>query len=977
MKEPAGVGKMTYLRVPVATYRLQFTSELGFDEARALIPYLEALGITDLYASPLFQAQEGSEHGYDVTDPRRLDTGVGGRSGFEELSADLSGRGMGLLLDIVPNHMAASPENPWWRDVLRWGHHSVHAAKFDIEWEGAQEPGAAAGKLVLPILGAPLAEVLENGELKLVLGNDGFQIYYHEHHLPVCPNSYQFILAECLLAETNSPGGRAVVESLIGLTAAIGDEKSTSAMTEAVHHWQRIWELYQIDAQVREFINRILAFWNSAASRKRFAHLVARQYYQPVYWRDTRNQLNYRRFFDINNLVSLRIEDEAVFRAVHARVLELARASAVTGLRIDHVDGLNDPEGYLNRLQERLAGHQLDNSSTQVAGQASGALHFYLLVEKILKAGEELPHTWPVAGTTGYDFLNEANGLFVDGQGLDLLTTFYRKINPIDFAALVNTQKRKIMFDLFSCEIGSLLEELMLLSTQDPEAQNISAVDLEAALVGVTAAFPVYRTYTRGFCVTPSDEKYIDEALATAARYGDGSEPARTFLSRLFRLEFNDDLPEEMRHSRLSFVMRWQQFTGPIMAKGFEDTVLYLYNRLLSLNEVGGDPSAGELSVAEFHKRMLARHASSPHTMNTTSTHDTKRSEDMRARINVLSEMPKVWLKRFGQWQAWNAPKKLLVAGRPVPDANSELFLYQTLIGAWPLDAAEEAEFVERLKEYLVKASREAKAYTNWLNPNEEYENALCSFALRILEDVTDNSFREDLKRLVGTVAYYGALNSLAQLVLKVVCSVVPEFFMGSELWDFSMVDPDNRRPVDFERRIKLLAELQDKEVGPALAQDLLQTWDEDRLKFFVTWKALSLRRGNAMLFTSGAYLPLDVAGPAQGHVCALARYAGNNWVVAAVPRLPLRLTVGAGTAEIPVAKPPVGEAVWADTALYLPPAAPARWQNVFTGEIISAALQKDSASAPNPSNNTSGTQLLAMAEVLGNFPVALLTPTE
>ncbi len=969
---------MTELRVPVATYRLQFTTDLGFDEARALIPYLEGLGITDLYASPLFQAQEGSEHGYDVTDPRRLDTGVGGRSGFEELSADLSGRGMGLLLDIVPNHMAASPENPWWRDVLRWGPHSVHAAKFDIEWEEESEPGAAASKLVLPILGAPLAEVLANGEFKLVLGNDGFQIHYYEHHLPVCPKSYHFILAECIQTETKTPGDRAVARVLVALTASIDGEKSATAMTEAVQPGKKIWELYEYDSQAKGFINRVLVFWNGTAGRKRFAELVARQYYYPVYWRDTRNQLNYRRFFDINNLISLRIEDEAVFRAVHARVLELARASAVTGLRIDHVDGLNDPEGYLNRLQDYLAGHQLANSSTQVvAGKKSGEPNFYVVVEKILKAGEELPHTWPVAGTTGYDFLNEVNGLFVDGQGLDLLTTFYRKISPIDFAALVNTQKRKIMFDLFSCEIGSLLEELILLSTQDPEAQNIPAVDLEAALAGVTAAFPVYRTYTRGFCVSPSDRKFIDEALATAARYGDGSEPARAFLSRLLHLEFNDNLPEDVRCSRLSFVMRWQQFTGPIMAKGFEDTALYLYNRLLSLNEVGGDPSAGGLTVSEFHKRMLSRHTYSPHTMNATSTHDTKRSEDMRARINVLSEMPKVWLKRFGQWQVWNAPKKLLVAGRPVPDANSELFLYQTLIGAWPLRAAEEAEFGERLKEYLVKASREAKADTGWLDPNTEYEEAYCNFAVRILEDVTDNSFREDLKRLVKTVAYYGALNSLAQVVLKVVCPGVPDFFMGSELWDFSMVDPDNRRPVDFERCIKLLAGFQNEEVGPALAQDLLQTWDEDRLKLYVTWKALSLRRGNTMLFTYGAYLPLDVAGPAQAHVCALARYAGNNWVVAAVPRLPLRLTVGDGHGVIPDVKPPVGGAVWGDTALSLPAAAPTRWHNVFTGEIISAAPQKNDAAAPNHNNNTSGTQLLAMAEVLKNFPVALLTPQE
>ena len=964
---------MTDLRVPVSTYRLQFTCEFGFDEAKALIPYLEALGITDLYASPLFQAQDGSEHGYDVTDPRRLDQGVGGRSGFEELSADLRSRGMGLLLDIVPNHMAASPENPWWRDVLRWGPHSVHAAKFDIDWKGTQEPGTPAGKLVLPILGAPLAEVLAHRELTLDLSSDGFQINYHEHHLPVNPNSYQFILEEWLQPEAKTQEDQAVLFSLDAIIGEISDTEFTPTPT-AVQAGKRIWELYHSKGQVKDYINRVLEFWNGEDSRKRFTELVKRQHYRLEYWQDGQHRINYRRFFDINSLVSLRIEDEAVFRAVHARVLELARAGAVTGLRIDHVDGLHDPEGYLMRLQKYLTKNPMDNGSFPTASTES---NFYLLVEKILKTGEALPETWPVAGTTGYDFLNDVNGVCVDGQSLELLDTLYRQItdSQIDFNTLVNTQKRKVILDLFSGELAALAKELAYLTTQDPQAQEIVSDDLEAALLGVTAAFPVYRTYIRGFTVVSRDQQYIDEALRTAARYGDGSDPARAFLSRLLHLEFSNDLTEETRDRWLSFVMHWQQFTGPIMAKGFEDTALYLYNRLISLNEVGGNPASGTLTVAEFHKQMQSRHAHSPHTMNTTSTHDTKRSEDVRARINVLSEIPEVWLERLGQWQEWNASKKPLIEGQPFPEANFELLLYQTLIGAWPFRAAEEAEFVERLKEYVVKASREAKAYTSWLDPNKEYENALCTFTLRILEDVAHNLFRQDLQRLVALVSYYGALNSLAQVVLKVVCPGVPDFFTGTETWDFSMVDPDNRRPVDYERRTNLLAELQKEQVGPALAQALLETWDEDRLKLYVTWKALSLRRANAILFTSGSYLPLNVTGPAQAHVCALARHTGNNWAVAAVPRLPLRLTVGANPEAIPKASPPVGE-VWADTILFIPAAAPARWQNVFTGELISALPQTEGEIDSNVKNkNGTGTRILPLDMVLRTFPVALLTP--
>ena len=433
-------------------------------------------------------------------------------------------------------------------------------------------------------------------------------------------------------------------------------------------------------------------------------------------------------------------------------------------------------------------------------------------------------------------------------------------------------------------------------------------------------------------------------------------------MHRLLLLEFTCGMPEETRHEWLAFVMCWQQFSGPIMAKGFEDAALYLDNRLLSINEVGSDPAAGSITVAEFHRRMLARQTDFPHTMNATSTHDTKRSEDVRARLNLLSEMPQVWTERVCQWQEWNAPKKPLPAGKPVPLSNEELFLYQTLIGAWPLDKAEGVGFMDRLTEYIVKASREAKAYTSWLDPSEAYEDAFCAFARLILEDSGDNRFREDLLRLLKPLAYYGAFNSLAQLVLKTVCPGVPDYYMGSELWHYSLVDPDNRRPVDFTRRMELPAELQQRETDEALPRELLQSWDDGRIKLYVTWKALNLRRNKARFFSHGKYLPLDATGTAQEHVCALARHNEGDWVVAAMPHLPLRLlsevSAAALTAALAEVKAPTGREYWTDTALHLPRAAPYRWQNIFSAEILSADRQ-----------------ILPLESVFSIFPVALLTP--
>ncbi len=881
-------------RVPAATYRLQFGGGFRFAEARELVSYLDALGITDLYASPLLAARTGSPHGYDVTDPTRLNPELGGEEGFAALAGELQRHGMGLLLDVVANHMAADPENPWWCDVLRHGRRSPFASYFDIEWEPPR--AGLAGKVLLPVLGEPYGRVLEKGELVPEAGEGGFWIRYRERRFPLSPDSSAEV--------TTVPGGQEE-------GPAKGDPRAPSGDPD------------------------------------RLDRLLERQHYRLAFWRVANREINYRRFFDVHELVAVRVEEEPVFEATHGRVLELARAGLVTGLRIDHVDGLRDPYAYLRRLQERL-------------GASEGGRPFYIVVEKILCGDEELPPEWPVCGTTGYDFLNAVNGLFVDPAGVEALDGLYRRVTGrgADFASVVHDKKRRVVADLFRADLQRLVRQLGRLAEGDRHGRDLTLEELEQALVEVTVHLPVYRTYVRDYVVGTRDRGYLERAVGEARRAKPALERALVFLGRVLLLEFPLHLGPEGRRMWLDFVMRWQQFTGPVMAKGFEDTALYTYNRLVSLNEVGGDPARPGLSVAEFHRRNGARLRHWPHTLNSTSTHDTKRGEDVRARIAVLSEIPGLWAARVERWMRLNAPEKRVVRGRPVPDADIEFLLYQTLVGAWPLREEEVPEFRERLRAYMLKAAREARVHTGWLEPDEEYEGALLAFVDRILEPGPENRFLEDFLEFQPFVAYYGALNSLAQVMLKIAAPGVPDFYRGTELWDFSLVDPDNRRPVDFGLRAARLAELQERTGDPRdLAGELLAGWRDGRVKLYLTWRALRFRRDHRRLFAGGDYLPLVAAGPGRDHLCAFARRLEGTWAVVAAPRLCVRLAGGeAGPESIPPAVPPLGEAAWGETTLLLPSGAPEHWRNVLTGEQAVARH---------------GT--LPLADVFRCFPVALL----
>jgi len=952
--------------IPAATYRLQFNRRFRFNDALVIVPYLNALGVSDIYASPLLAAGRGSAHGYDVTDPARLNPELGSSEEFAALAGSLRCHGMGLLLDIVPNHMAASTENPWWRDVLRNGRHSAYAAYFDIDWRPAQ-PGLA-GKVLLPVLGEPFGKVLENRELTIEPDEDGFAIRYFQRRLPLNPRTTAQLLARWAEAPAGASGtsGRCLPpqwrefsEELKVLLDSMDKKESAASLGQL---YEKFWRLYGALPEVKAFVDGELRLLNGRRgdprSFDRLEQILAEQAYRLAFWWLAGEEINYRRFFDVNELVALRGEEKQVFEATHAFVFRLVEAGLVTGLRIDHIDGLADPQTYLERLQDRLA----------TPGRRPG---FYVVVEKILAGGEKLPDDWPVYGTTGYDFLNMVNALFIDGNGTGELNRLYSKFSGFaeDFATVVYDRKRRVMAMLFAGEVRSLARRLIELAAEDRHGHDLTPAGLERAIDEVIACLDVYRTYIRDFTVSERDRRYIEQAVHKATRLCPAAGPACAFLGRVLLLEFPDTLPREKKETWLRFVRRWQQFTGPVMAKGFEDTALYVYNRLVSLNEVGGEPGTPGITVGEFHRRNKDRKDRLPHTLNATSTHDTKRSEDVRARINVLSEISAAWARRVENWRRWNGPKKPVVNGLPVPEDNTEYLIYQTMAGAWPLREDELPAFRERLQAYLVKAAREAKIHTSWLEPDTGYEEALKNFASAILEPGENNHFLRDFLEFQRGIACYGAVNSLSQTLLKITSPGIPDFYQGTELWDFSLVDPDNRRPVDFGARAGLLETLKREEARglPDLVKKLTASWKDGRVKLYLTYKALNFRRDHRELFASGEYILVETTGSGVEHACAFARRLTGFWVLVAVPRLPARLCLSvraSGEIELPATGILPEPAVWKNGVLILPGQAPTRWRNILTGEELPATV----AGAP-PGEK----YVLPLAGMFRNFPVALL----
>ncbi len=896
------------MNIPAATYRVQFNADFRFEHALALVPQLRRLGISHLYASPVFAARAGSQHGYDVTDPNRLNPELGTPEDFDRLSAALREHGMGLILDIVPNHMAASPANAWWMDVLENGSASRYAGYFGVNWSVAQEN--IEEKIFLPILGSVYGAVLDAGELKLSFEDGRFWLNYWETRLPVAPVTWAPIVLPLPEELTANPEIQLLVDSLGRLPSReVTDwEALRHRETEKEAARQRIAQLVESEPEFRAHLDRRIAEVNGDVHA--LHQIIEGQAYRLAYWMVARDRINYRRFFDVSDLIGIRVENQEVFEASHKLIFDLLRDGKIDGLRIDHIDGLNDPLGYLQRLPRDV----------------------YTVAEKILVGTEQLPDDWPIQGTSGYDFLGYANSLFVGEEGWNRLDWLYREV--VGFTSsredIEYDRKRLSLRQLFPGELADLGASLASLAEDDWYARDLSPRDITRALREITANLEVYRTYTRDQNVSDVDREHVRKAKDEALKRVEGMIDAQCFefVERVLTLDFRRNMPDAEKEEWVRFVRRWQQLSGPVMAKGVEDSTFYVYNRLVSLNEVGGIPRP--VGVAEMHEFLSGRARRWPAAMNATSTHDTKRSEDVRARIHVLSEITDDWVRAVTRWRRMNRDRRALV------DDNEEYFIYQNLIGAWPLHAEEVPAFRERFRNYLTKAAREARVHTTWVRQNAEHEAALHAFADLLFDD---EKFQQSLRPLLERVQFYGAVNSLSQTLLKIAAPGVPDFYRGTIGWDFSLVDPDNRRPVEF-------APLTDF-AQPARA--LLDNWRDGRVKIFLTERALAFRSANKGVFDEGEYVPVEVRGKRAGHAFAFLRRKGDSWVLVAVPRLTARLS---GSQRFPV-----GERIWADTELVLDPAAPLHWKNKLTDERLSA---------------TDG--VLPAAKVFGHFPVALLS---
>ncbi len=901
-------------RVPRATYRLQLNAGFTFADAKGIVPYLAELGISDVYLSPILKARKGSTHGYDVVDAVALNPELGSEDDFAALHHELRQRDLGLLLDVVPNHMAASHENAWWVSVLENGPHSRFLHYFDIDWSPVITRGQTVNKVLLPILGKPYGEALESQEIQLGFDSDGFFFTYYDKRLPLAPQSYAHVLRDCL--DSLPKEGVAIeLRELVEAESAVPNSKFLK---------ETLWRIYEQDSNFRQALDRTIA--RASAEIDRLDDLLDRQWYRLAYWRIASQKINYRRFFDVTDLIGVRIENPEVFEARNRRTLELIAEGKVSGLRIDHIDGLYDPIGHMRKLQLRLA---------EAGGQrvGSGGREFYIIVEKILSKGEELPDQFPVSGTTGYEFLDAVNAVFVDSAGLRQLDNFYRAFTGISesFDEICYARKKQVIQELFSGEMRALGKKLSALAMADRNARDFAPVELTAALTEVTANVGVYRTYLRNGQTSECEERTIRQTVARARNTTGTALDDRlfTFLERVLLVDPPPYIESE-RDQWLAFVMRWQQFTGRVMAKGVEDTALYNYNRLVSLNEVGGDPGRTDFDgLQEFHQHNRRRQQQWPDTLNATSTHDTKRSEDVRARINVLSEIPEVWSRQIRRWSKMNGHLRR----DGIPHPNEELLLYQTLIGMWPVEEEQLPAVHDRLMQFLEKAAREAKTYTSWIAPNATYEEALLTFGAAILKNP---EFCEDLIRFQKRIAFYGAINALSQLVLKAMAPGVPDFYQGLEVWDLSLVDPDNRRSVDYQSRASMLRKM--KAVAERLdLATLLRRWSDGRVKMFVTWKLLEVRARNSELFTHGSYEPLD----GGSHLCAFARRDDVAAVIVAVPRF-LTSLVRPGSF-------PLGD-VWREEKLDVT----GRWKDAFTGDVLEG-------------------DALPLARVFARFPVAVL----
>ncbi len=918
------------MKIPTATYRLQFHPKFTFEDAQTIVEYLSRLGATDIYASPIFKSKKDSTHGYDIVDPTQINPQIGGQEGFNRLITKAQGYGLGWLQDIVPNHMAFDSENRLLMDVLENGPRSKYYSFFDIQWDHPYEQ--LRGKLLAPLLGDLYGKCLDKNEIKLNFDEDGFNVRFYEWKFPLRFDSYPKVLSSNLawLEDKIRHEDKDYIQFL-----EISDQfKNLSGSLDTQDHYNqiallkaRLWKLYLSNGGIKDYINALILTFNGTPgdphSLNKLDELLSDQFFRLSFWKVGNEELNYRRFFTINGLVSVRVENQEVFEYTHNFIFQLIKSGQITGVRIDHVDGLFDPIGYLNKLKQRHA-------------------DLYITLEKILDINEQLPLGMPVQGTTGYDVMNVVNGVFIDRANEKILDRIYILFTGQNkpFRSLVSEKKKLFMGQFMAGDIDNLAHLLKKIISDDRYGKDMTMFALRRSIVEIMAQFPVYRAYMGEQELSEKDKLHIKEAVALAANKNHGLINELNFISKILLLEFAPDLSPEKKEAYSYFTMKFQQFSGALMAKGAEDTTFYIYNRFISLNEVGGDPAVFGLTLKDFHNFMAERQSKWPYTMNATSTHDTKRGEDVRARLNVLSEIPKEWSKQVILWNRINRSKKKMVNGLRAPDKNDEYFIYQTLIGTYPFDQKDHEPFTRRMKDYIIKAIREADIHTAWIKQDADYEQACVNFIEEILKRDEKNEFMGSFIPFQKKIAFDGVLNSLSQQMLKMTCPGVPDFYQGTELWDLTLVDPDNRRPVDYQYRMGLLQEIENKGSFDHI-KVITENNNDDRIKLFLIFKVLKVRKQYADLFLKGDYIPLEIQGELNKHMIAFARKLGQLWTITVVPRF-LRQFVEENHH-------------WGEVILLLPQNAPQQWINAFTGEKLSIPDK------------------ISLDELFRNFPVAFL----
>lgn len=975
-------------RTPVSTYRLQMHRHFGFRDAAAILPYLARLGITDSYTSSLLKARPGSTHGYDITDHNALNPELGSPEDYEQFVRALRQSELKHLLDFVPNHMGIDPKsNPWWRDVLENGPSSPYAHYFDIDWSPIKTE--LKNKVLLPILGDQYGVVLERGELHLIFVEGALALTYGEQNLPINPREIPVVFKDGLEdLQRKMPDSSEIREFRSIMTELSNLPPITERSPERIEERQREKEvarerlnkLAKRSSRIHDYIMDCLKTVNGepgqTASFDTLHHLLESQAYRLAYWKTASHEINYRRFFDINELAGLHMEYPDVFAATHKLVLRLIAEGKIDGLRVDHIDGLYDPAAYSESVQDAflqewvkrqwslmapkdkdLPSHWLETvRAWRVAERKKNptglaARPLYVTAEKILSSGETLDPHWAIDGTSGYDFLNDLNGLFVDSANEERFKNLYARfaLAQAPYAWMPYICKRLIMSTSMASELTVLANALNQISEADRRSRDFTYYSLRDALREVIACFPVYRTYINASRCSAWDRQTVEDAVLSARHHNPAMESSIfDFIHDVLIPTNVEKVPLKEFRRQLQFAMTFQQYTGPVEAKGLEDTAFYRYNMLLSLNEVGGDPSRFGRTPAMFHEANLHRHKEWPYAMLATATHDTKRGEDVRARINVLSEIPVEWEEYITRWAEINAGCRTLLKQVWVPDRNEEYFYYQSLIGAWPAQEGSETRevFVKRISAYMIKALKEARIHSSWINANEDYEKSVAQFVEKTLTGENSSRFLASFIPFAERIAREGVINSLSQVILKTASPGVPDFYQGTELWDLNVVDPDNRRPVDFTQRDHLLTGL-DPSKSQIPIQEIMHHWQDGRIKLLVTTLVLRFRKKHPDLFLKGSYTPLHIEGDMASHALAFARDYGPQKAIIIVPRLM------SGKKNEP--------GLWSSTWVQLPGTwGQETYKNLFTPEsIISSKL----ASSPR----------LLLSEVFASFPIAWL----